>query len=166
MNFTRKDRWVKDGHKTPNPTATNYLSVVLRESIRIALTYAALMGLPVMVADIKNAYLQVPSSENHFIVCGPEMGIENEGKVALIRQALYGGKVARREFWHHLCDCMRRLGFTSSNADPDVWFRGSKRATGEDLYEYVLLYVDDVIVLLEHAERVLRDEIGEQWELK
>ena len=166
MDFTRKARWVKDGHKTPNPTTTNYSGVVSRESIRIALTYAALMGLPVMGADIKNAYLQAPSSEKHFIVCGPEFGIENEGKVALIRRALYGGKVAGRDFWHHLRDCMRRLGFTSSNADPDVWFRRSKRATGEEYYEYVLLYVDDVIVISEHAEKVLREEIGEQWELK
>jgi hypothetical protein len=84
MDFTRKARWVKDGHKTPNPTTTDYLGVVLRESIRIALTYAALMGLPVMGADIKNAYLQAPSLEKHFVVCGPEFGIENEGKVALI----------------------------------------------------------------------------------
>ena len=61
---------------------------------------------------------------------------------------------------------MRQLGFTSLNADPDVWFRRSKRATGEEYYKYVLLYVDDVIVILEHAEKVLRDEIGEQWELK
>ena len=60
-----------------------------------------------MGADIKNAYLQAPSSEKHFIVCGPEFGIENEGKLALIRQALYGGKVAGRDFWHHLRDCMR-----------------------------------------------------------
>ena len=76
------------GHKTPNSTAANYLGVVLRESIQIALTYAALMGLPVMGADIKNAYLQVPSLEKYFIVFGPEFGIENEGKVALICQAL------------------------------------------------------------------------------
>jgi len=61
---------------------------------------------------------------------------------------------------------MRQLGFTSSNADPDVWFRQSKQATGEEYYEYVLLYVNDMIVISEHAERVLRDEIGEWWELK
>lgn len=54
---------------------------------------------------------------------------------------------------------MRLLGFTSSKAVPDVWFRMSKRATGEEYYEYVLLYVD-VIVISENAERVLRDEIG------
>ena len=95
-------------------------------SIRIALTHAALLGLPVLGADIRNAYLQAPSSEKHFIICGPEFGIENVGRVALIHRALYGGKVACRGFWHHLQDCMGQLGFTSSRADPNVWHRLSK----------------------------------------
>jgi hypothetical protein len=123
MDSTRKARWVKDGHKTPNPTTSSFAGVVSRESIRIALTYAALLGLPVIGGDIKNAYLQAPSSEKHFIVCGPEFGVENIGRVALIRRALYGGKVAGRDFWHHLRECMARLGFKSSRADPDVWFK-------------------------------------------
>jgi len=42
---------------------------------------------------------------------------------------------------------MGRLGFTSSWTDPDVWFRLSKRLTGEEYYKYVLLYVDDVLVI-------------------
>ncbi len=41
--------------------------------------------LNVMAADIQNAYLQAPSLEKHFIVCGPEFGLENIGKVALIK---------------------------------------------------------------------------------
>ena len=102
MDFTRKARWVKDGHKTPNSTTSSFAGVVSRDSIRIALTHAALLGLPVIGADIRNAYLQAPSSEKHFIICGPEFGIENEGHVALIWRALYGGKVASRDFWHHL----------------------------------------------------------------
>jgi hypothetical protein len=119
MDFTWKARWVKDGHKTPYLTTSSYAGVVSRESIRIALTYAALLGLPVVGGDLKNAYLQAPSSEKHFIICGPEFGIENVVKVALIRRALYGGKVAGRDFWHHLREeCMRFLGFTSSLADP------------------------------------------------
>jgi hypothetical protein len=166
MDFTRKARWVKDGHKTPDSTTSSFAGVVSRESVRIGLTYAALLGLPVIGGDIKNAYLQAPSSEKHFIVCGPEFGVENVGRVALIRRALYGGKVAGRDFWHHLRECMAHLGFTSSRADPDVWFRLSKRSTGEEYYEYVLLYVDDVLVISERAESVLRNEIGKNWALK
>jgi len=84
MDFTWKARWVKDGHKTPDSTTSSYSGVVSRERIRICLTYAALLGLPVISGNINNAYLQAPSSEKHFIICGPEFCIENFGKVALV----------------------------------------------------------------------------------
>jgi hypothetical protein len=79
--------------------------VVSRESVRIALTYAALNGLEVCAADIRNAYLQAPSSCKDYIICGPEFGVENEGKVALIHRALYGGKSAGRDFRNLLRSC-------------------------------------------------------------
>ena len=84
MDFTRKTRWVKDGYKDPDSTTSSCAGVVSRESIRIILTYAGLLGLPVIGGDIKNEYLQALSSEKHFIVCGPEFGTENVGRVALI----------------------------------------------------------------------------------
>ena len=71
MDFTRTSRWVKDGHHTPDPTTSAYAGVVSRESVRVALTYAALMSLGVMAADIRNAYLQAPSYEKDYIICGP-----------------------------------------------------------------------------------------------
>ena len=58
MDFTRKARWVLDGHKTPDPIRSTFTGVVSRESVRIAFTYAALNGLQVFAADICNAYLQ------------------------------------------------------------------------------------------------------------
>ena len=94
IDFTRKARWVKDGNKKPDPTTSAYAGVVSRESVRIALTYAALMVLDVMVAYVQSAYLKAPSSEKHYVVCGAEFGLENIGKVALIKRALHGGKVA------------------------------------------------------------------------
>jgi hypothetical protein len=53
MDFTRKARWVKDGHKTPDSTTSSFAGVVSCESIRIGLTYAALLGLPVIGGDIQ-----------------------------------------------------------------------------------------------------------------
>ncbi|KAL7553380.1 hypothetical protein ACHAWF_016663, partial [Thalassiosira exigua] len=46
MDFTRKARWVKDGHRTPDLQTSSYAGVVSRDSIRIALTYAALEPTP------------------------------------------------------------------------------------------------------------------------
>jgi hypothetical protein len=132
MDFTGKAHLVKDGHKTPDSLTSSFSGVVSCDSICISLTHAALIGLSVLGTIIRNAYLQAPSSEKHFIICGLEFGIENEGHVGLIRCTLYGDKVAGRNFWHYLQDCMGHLGFTSSRADPDVWFRLPKQATGED----------------------------------
>ena len=167
MDFTRKARLVFDGHKTVKPAHSTYAGVVSRESVRIALTLAALNDISVWSADIMNAYLQAPSSEKYWIRCGPEFGLENVGKRALIRRALYGGKSAGRDFRNHLRTFMdETLKFKPCPSDPDVWIRPAKRSNGEDYYEYVLLYVDDCLVISENAERILRQEIGVHFTLK
>jgi hypothetical protein len=57
------------------------------------MTYAALNNLPICGCDIQNAYLQAPSSEKHFIICGTQFGLENIGKKSIIVRALYGGSL-------------------------------------------------------------------------
>ena len=135
------------------------------ESVRIALTYAALNGLGVTAAHIRNAYLQA-SSEKYYIICGVEFGLKNVGKIALIKRALYGGKSAGRDFWEHLRSCMQFLNFQSCKADPNVWMWCAVKSDGGEYWEYVLLYCDDVLVISEHGEATLRNEIGKYFELK
>ena len=166
MDFTRKARWVKDGHRTAEPEISTFAGVVSRESVRIALTYAALNGIDVMAADIKNAYLQAPSSEKHYVICGCEFGLEHVGKVALIRRALYGGKSSGADFWKHLRSCMTHLGFHSCKADPDIWMRAAQKDDGSTYWEYVLLYVDDALCISMNAENILRKEIGKYFYVK
>ena len=69
MDFTRKARWVLDGHKTPDPVGSKYAGFVSRDSVGIAFTYAALNDLDVCMHDIRNAYLQSPTSQMHYIIC-------------------------------------------------------------------------------------------------
>ena len=166
MDFTQKARWVKDGHKTADPEQSTYAGVVSRESVRIALTYAALNDINVTACDIKNAYLQAPSSEQHYVICGSEFGIENIGRIALIRRALYRGKSSGADFWRHLRSCMQHLGFTSCKADGDIWMRPAQKENRLDYWEYVLLYVDDALCISERGEDVLRKEIGKYFFIK
>ena len=126
----------------------------------IAFTYAALNGLDVFAANIRNAYLQAPSSQRDYIICGPEFGIENVGNVAIIHRELYGGKSAGKAFRNHLHSCMQHLHFTSCAADPNVWMGRAMRSDGLDYYEYILLYTNDCLVLSENAEGVLRKDLG------
>ena len=166
MDFTRKARWVLAGHKTPDPVCSQYAGVVSRESVRIAFTYAALNNLDVCAADIRNAYLQAPSSRKDYIICGPEFGLENVGKIALVHRAWYGGKTAGRDFRNHLRSCMHHLNFQSCPADPDVWMREALKADGTEYWEYVLLYTDDCLCISTNPERTLRNEIGKYFRLK
>ena len=101
MNFTWKARWIKDGYRTADPLGTNYAGVMSKDSVRIVFTLAAMNGLDICTADIQNVYIQAPTSEKHYIICGTEFG-EHQEKKALIRQALYGGKSARRYYWLYM----------------------------------------------------------------
>ena len=166
MDFTRKSRWVKDGHRTPNHKKSCYAGVVSCESIQIALTYAALHKIDVKAEDIQNAYLQATPSEKHFIYCYEEFGLEHVGGVALIKSALYVGKAAGRDFWHHLRSSMEHLQLKLGRADPDVWIQLARRKDGTDDYEYVLLYTDYCLVISENSEKIPRNEIGKYFRLK
>ena len=131
------------------------------------MTHADLHQTNVKEVDIRCAYLQSPTLEKHYIICGPEFGLDNVGKRAVIKRAFYGGKSAGSDFWHHICSCMYHLSFKSSKSDPDVWMRRSFCADGiTPYYEYVLLYVDDCLVVNDRAESMIRNEIGKYFRLK
>ena len=166
MDLTRKARWVLDGHKTPDIDGSTFAGVVSRESVCIAFTYAALNDLSVCAGDILNAYLQAPSSQKPYIICSAVFGIENIGKRALIKRALYGGKTAGKDFRDHLRCCMRHLNFDSCLSDPDLWMRPAVKGDGTTYYEYVLLYVDDCLVVSHRAEYILKEEIGKYFPFK
>ena len=166
MDFERKSRWVLDGHQTTDAIGSTYAGVVSRDSVRIALTYAALNDIDVLAADIQNAYLQAPSSQKHYIICGKEFGLEKVDKVALIRRALYGGKSAGKDLQNHLRERMSHLKFIPCLADPDVWMRPSIKADGMEYWEYVLLYCDDALVISENGREILENEIGKYFTMK
>ena len=61
---------------------------------------------------------------------------------------------------------MEFLGTKFKGDDPDVWMRPAAKKHGSLVYEYVLLYTDDCLVVLENAKRILKDEIGKYFTLK
>ena len=70
-NFRRKARLVVGGHTTEAPATLTYSLVVSRDSIRIALTVAALNELEVMACDIQNAYRTADCREKIWTRTGP-----------------------------------------------------------------------------------------------
>ena len=64
----------------------------------ITLTYTPLNRLHVYGVDIKNDYLQAPTSEKYCIIRGAEFDLEHVGNITIIVRALYGGKSAGTDY--------------------------------------------------------------------
>ena len=162
-DFHQKARFVAGGHTTETPASLTYSSVVSRDTIRIALTIAALNDLQVMSCDIHNAYLTAACREKIWTYAGPEFGSE-KGSIMLICKALYGLKSSGTAFLAHLANTLHDNGFISSKSDPDMWLHPAVKPDGEEYYEYIL-YVDNILAISHKATQVLED-IQDVFKLK
>jgi hypothetical protein len=99
--------------KTEPPTSTiTYSSVVFRDSVRIALTIAALNDLDIFACDIQNAFLTAPCCDKLYTVTGPEFGYD-EDKTMIVVRAFYGLKSAGASFRAFLGEHLSlRYGFS------------------------------------------------------
>jgi len=146
VGLVRKARLVAGGHLTDPPVESVYSSVVTRENVRIMFLIAALNDLDVLGADVQNAYINAETNEKVYTTAGPEFG-SNEGRPAIIVHALYGLKSSGAQWRDHFAKILKQLGFKNSKADPDVWMHKAKKPNGFFYWEYVLCYVDDILVI-------------------
>jgi hypothetical protein len=166
MDFTRKARFVAGGHMTVPPNSLTYSSVVSRESVKIAFLITALNGLDLMSCDIGNAYLNAKCREKIWFVAGAECGPDLQGCVCKLVRALYGLKsygVAWRGMFSEFV--INVMGFKPTRADADVYMQRNLHNGGTPYYEYLLVYVDDVLVI-SHAPEELMKQIGSKFEIK
>ena len=61
---------------------------------------------------------------------------------------------------------MRHIYFTSCFADPYAWMRTAKKSDGTSYYEYILLYTDDKLVVIQHSEETLGKDFGRYFGFK
>ena len=171
MDFTRKARYVAGGHKTEEPEAPTYASVVSRESVRIGFMLAALNGLEIQAADIAGAYLNAPCLEKVCTRCGLEFGTEYQGRIAIITKALYGLKTSAYAWRDLLSTTLQEdLGYFPCRADPDCYLRKATKGNGERYYEMLFVYTDDILIIshkpkesltmLDHHYLLKPDSIG------
>ena len=50
------------------------------------------------------------------------------------------------------------MGFKSSIADPDIGFRPATKPDGEQYYEFILVYVDNILSISQYAVSVIRED--------
>ena len=84
----------------------------------------------------------------------------------MIVRALYGLKCSGQAWRQFIADTLKnKLGFTSSLADPDVWFKARTKPDGPKFYAYLLIYVGDAIsVDLDPKKNI--DMIGNVFKIK
>jgi Reverse transcriptase (RNA-dependent DNA polymerase) len=125
----------------PNTTDNTYSSVVSLRSKRTAIAAAELNELDIMVGDVSSAYLEAYTQEKVCFIAGPEFG-PLEGHNFVIVRVLYGLRTAGARWHDRYADVMRIMDFYPCKADPDVWMKDS-----DTHYEYVLVYVNDLMFL-------------------
>jgi len=156
--LVRKARFVGGGHQTDPPKASVFSSVVSCDSVRIMFTIAALNDLPILSCDVQSAYLHAPTKEKVYTTAGLEFGASQVGKSVLIVRALYGLLSSGARWRDH-------MDFVRSQGDPDVWMRPAVKPNASYYYEYVLVYVDDLLAISLKAEDIM-DGIKKVYPLK
>ena len=134
------------GHTTTVRASSTYSPVVSMDSVRIALTIAALNGLYILACDIQNSYLTANCRELIWTTVGPEFGLE-EGSIMAVKMDIYGLKSSGSAFRAKLASLMNDIRYTPSKSDLDVWMRPAIKSDGTEYYEYALVYVDAVLVI-------------------
>ena len=107
---------------------------------------AELNQLELMQGDIGNAYLVSYTQEKVYFVGGLEFR-HLAGHTFIIVKELYGLCSSGFQFHERLSSVIWKFGFGKSKADPDVWMCDSG-----DVWEYVVVYVDDLIVAMRNAQ--------------
>jgi hypothetical protein len=125
---------------------------------------ASLNGLEVLQADMGGAYLNAKSTEKLFTVCGPEFG-EFAGRRAIIRRAFYGTKSAVALWRAAISKVIEGLGFEMCRADNDVWMRKGFNKASEKVWEYVLVYSDDLLIVARNPGEIAA-QIDQHFKLK
>jgi hypothetical protein len=155
LDLVCKARFVAGGHQTDPPKESVYSSVISRDSVRLAFLIAALNDLEILSADVQNVYLNAPTKEKIYTIAGPEFGQGKEGRPVMIIRALYGLRSSGTRWHDHMALTLQEAGFTAFKADTDIWMRLAVKSDGSRYYEYVLCYVDDLLVVSEQPKRIM-----------
>ena len=58
------------------------------------------------------------------------------------------------------------ISFKSCVADPDIWLRPAVRSDKTEYYEYILMYVDDILEISTNATSILKSQEGDTVQYK
>ena len=106
----------------------------------------------------------LPHAEKLWTRVGSKFGIR-EGKVLIIKQALYGIKSSGSAFCAFLAEKLDDIGFKSIISDPYFWMGTATKPTREKYYEYILCY-DDYLLCISHDPKKPMNDIQSTLKFK
>ena len=137
---TLKARWVAGGDGIDSRGVAKSMTVISSVGMRIMFAQGAKDEQQVLSGDLSNAYLHARTRERVCCLLGDEWG-EDKGKYAIIIKAIYGLVSSAYEYHRYVMAAMLEMGWTSSEAQPDIWIRRNG-----DKYDRIGFYVDDLIL--------------------
>jgi hypothetical protein len=140
-----KGRLVAKGYKQRNGIdyEDNFIPVIKSATIRLVLSIAVSRGWTIRQLDVQNAFLHGVLDEDVYMKQPP--GYEDNKYphyVCKLDKALYGLKQTPRARYSRLSEKLVSLGFHASKADTSLFLYMK-----ESLTIYLLVYVDDIIVV-------------------
>lgn len=139
--------------------------VVKHVSIRLMLSAVSHFDLELEQLDVKTAFLH--GSLDEIIYMSQPEGYEDKGspeKVCLLKKSLYGLRQSPRQWNQRFDQFMKSTGYSRSLRDSCVYFK----KTDEEEMTFLLLYVDDMLIISKNKETVkkLKERLSSEFEMK
>lgn len=128
-----------------------FAPVAMQSTLRVLLAITGQRKLEVRHVDVKSAYLNGKLEEDVYV--RQPIGFEEPGKeehVCKLHKSCYGLKQSARVWNTTVKAVLSKLGFHQSLSDPCLFMKRS--ASGE--WIYLLIYVDDMILVCKEAEQI------------
>jgi hypothetical protein len=150
-----KAQSVAGGHTTETPINSVHSTIISLCGIRLLNFLAELNQQEIWATNIVNDYLKSSTNEKVYIVAEPEFG-DRAGHMLVISKALYGLKSNGLRWSERFLDVLYEMKFFPSKTEKDIWMHETN-----GLYEYIGVYVDDLITISKNPKGisdVLHDE--------
>ena len=111
------------------------------------------------MGNISNSCLHALPREQVHVTIGPELfGPSFEGQTAVIYKTLYYLKSSGAVWRHYFAQFIRtHLHYKATTADPDVYMKKLYKTDGSKSYSYLLVYVDDILVISEEPQTIISE---------
>ena len=108
----------------------------------------------ILSCDLENSYLNAQCHEKIWFEGGIKCG-EDHGKILVMVRALYSLKSAGALWWSKHAQFLSDLGYKLMKADVDIWICKVVKPNGQEYYEMLFVYVDEILSLSHEAKEVI-----------